>query len=89
MGAAKDCLNLIIDSVTREDFIPSMAYGSKVITTGMFRVCAREFTELPIVATSQPNQGKVWDTGKKALRLSQEICEHAKAIVCLHVSPLS
>ncbi|KAI7752363.1 hypothetical protein M8C21_032626 [Ambrosia artemisiifolia] len=50
----------------------------------MFRVCGREFTELLIVATSQPNQGKVWDTGKKALRLSQEICEHAKAIVCLH-----
>ncbi|KAI7751516.1 hypothetical protein M8C21_022428, partial [Ambrosia artemisiifolia] len=55
----KDCFNPIIDSVTGEDFIPSMAYGSKVITAGMFRVFGREFAELPIVATSRPNQGKL------------------------------
>ncbi|KAK9079323.1 hypothetical protein SSX86_000994 [Deinandra increscens subsp. villosa] len=72
-----DCFNPIIDSVTRKDFISSMAYGEqmgssnfsgvysalltvnlKVVTAGMFRALGREVVELPIVATSRPNQGK-------------------------------
>ncbi|KAJ0497492.1 putative histone acetyltransferase chromatin regulator PHD family [Helianthus annuus] len=35
-----------------------LTINSKVITAGMFRVFGREFVELPIVATSQPYQGK-------------------------------
>ncbi|XP_050363758.1 putative E3 ubiquitin-protein ligase LIN-1 [Argentina anserina] len=30
---------------------------------------------------------KVWDIGKKALRLIQEIREHTKAVTCLYISP--
>ncbi|KAL7584374.1 putative E3 ubiquitin-protein ligase LIN-1 [Lactuca sativa] len=32
---------------------------------------------------------KVWDSGKKALRLIQEVRDHAKAVTCLYVSPSS
>ncbi|KAI3750748.1 hypothetical protein L2E82_21540 [Cichorium intybus] len=32
---------------------------------------------------------KVWDTGKKALRLIQEVRDHVKAVTCLYVSPSS
>ncbi|KAL4557528.1 hypothetical protein LXL04_035709 [Taraxacum kok-saghyz] len=30
---------------------------------------------------------KVWDTGKKALRLIQEVRDHSKAVTCLYLSP--
>ncbi|KAL6216259.1 hypothetical protein ACLB2K_009482 [Fragaria x ananassa] len=30
---------------------------------------------------------KVWDAGKKALRLIQEVREHTKAVTCLYISP--
>ncbi|KAJ4843659.1 hypothetical protein Tsubulata_010162 [Turnera subulata] len=30
---------------------------------------------------------KVWDAGKRILRLVQEVREHTKAVTCLHVSP--
>ncbi|KAL8245204.1 hypothetical protein R6Q59_011462 [Mikania micrantha] len=35
-----------------------LTINSKVITAGMFRTLGRELAELPIIATSQPNQGK-------------------------------
>lgn len=72
-----DCFNPIIDSITGEDIIRSMAYGlqldasdfggvlcavltidSEVVTAGMFRILGHEVAELPIVATSEPNQGR-------------------------------
>ncbi|PWA94587.1 Zinc finger, FYVE/PHD-type [Artemisia annua] len=48
-----DVFKPIIDPVTRNDFIQSMAYGNKAVTAGLFHVFGRNIAELSIVATSK------------------------------------
>ncbi|KAM7531674.1 hypothetical protein LguiB_035084 [Lonicera macranthoides] len=48
----------IVDSATGRDFIPSMVYGSSIVSAGVLRVFGRGMAELPLVATASENQGK-------------------------------
>ncbi|KAC9936425.1 hypothetical protein E3N88_45054 [Mikania micrantha] len=49
-----------------------LTINSKVITAGMFRTLGRELAELPIIATSQPNQGKVRNGERQQINLGQD-----------------
>ncbi|GKD90447.1 zinc finger, RING/FYVE/PHD-type, acyl-CoA N-acyltransferase, Jas TPL-binding domain protein [Tanacetum coccineum] len=53
-----ECFDPILDATTGRDFIPSMVYGSNVVSVGTLRVFSEDIAELPIVATSKCNQGK-------------------------------
>ncbi|KAH9671024.1 PHD-type domain-containing protein [Citrus sinensis] len=53
-----DCFDPIVDSISGRDLIPSMVYGSSVVSAGILRVFGQEVAELPLVATSKINHGK-------------------------------
>ncbi|KAI3757273.1 hypothetical protein L6452_04807 [Arctium lappa] len=42
-----------------------------------------------VISSHSDGTIKVWDTGKKSLRLIQEVREHAKAVTCLYAPPSS
>ncbi|KAH9734587.1 PHD-type domain-containing protein [Citrus sinensis] len=54
-----DCFDPIVDSISGRDLIPSMVYGSSVVSAGILRVFGQEVAELPLVATSKINHGKL------------------------------
>ncbi|KAL8098529.1 hypothetical protein AgCh_031345 [Apium graveolens] len=48
----------IVDVLSGCDYIPSMVYGSTVVSAGLLRIFGRDLAELSLVATTKENQGK-------------------------------
>ncbi|CAA3013300.1 Histone acetyltransferase [Olea europaea subsp. europaea] len=53
-----ECFDPIVDTETGRDFIPSMVYGSKVVSAGIIRIFGQDIAELPLAATRMGNQRK-------------------------------
>ncbi|KAL7617573.1 hypothetical protein Lser_V15G03705 [Lactuca serriola] len=78
------CIKHIVDSITGSDFIHGQTMGdsnftrvhcgtSKVVTAGMFHVFGEDVAELPLVAISETNQGKVLIELKGSVKFSSTV----------------
>ncbi|KZV26186.1 hypothetical protein F511_06353 [Dorcoceras hygrometricum] len=54
----QECFDPIVDSETGRDFIPSMVYGSTVVSVGILRIFGQDMAELPLAATRVGSQDR-------------------------------